>query len=66
LILAQALVDVLRFELGLPVDNDADEFDAYAYVTRYDKLRKRLLEAPINKKKWVKELETALGRELNE
>jgi bacterioferritin (cytochrome b1) len=60
LILAQALVDVLRQDLGLEAEAFDDYAEALAYTTRYSRLRERL--STYDKKAWLEELEDALGR----
>lgn len=63
LILAQAVEDVLRFELGLPLEGvakkkrDESYEDALLYIMKFPKLRERYRR--INKKLWLKEVEEA-------
>ena len=58
-ILAQAVEDVLRFELeDFCEDLEEDEYlDALTYILRYPKLRQRL--ASHDKRSWLGEIEDA-------
>lgn len=63
LVLAQAVEDVLRFELGLPLEgvtrkkrNQSYE-DALLYIMKYPTLRDRY--GRLNKRKWLREVEDA-------
>lgn len=64
LVLAQAVEDVLRFELGLPLEGvgkkklDESYEDALLYIMRFPKLRDRYKK--INKRTWLREVEAAL------
>lgn len=63
LVLAQAVEDVLRFELGLPLEgvtrkkrNQSYE-DALVYIMKYPSLRERYKR--LNKRRWLREVEHA-------
>ncbi len=63
LILAQAVEDVLRFELGLPLEGvakkkrDESYEDALVYIMKFPKLRERY--SRLNKQKWLREVQDA-------
>ncbi len=65
LILAQAIEDILRFELGLPlVGTQAEEaedayYEALSFVARYPKLLSKVRTNSRYKKQWLKEVEDA-------
>ena len=65
LVVAQAVVDVLRFELGLPLEGvskpkreEAYE-DALIFLMRNPKLQRRYKQLLDKKMKWLKEIEDA-------
>lgn len=63
LVLAQAVEDVLRFELGLPLEGVARKKrnqsyeEALVFVMKYPSLRERYKK--INKRLWLREVEHA-------
>lgn len=63
LVLAQAVEDVLRFELGLPLEGvakkkrDESYEDALIYIMKFPKLRERYKK--LNKKRWLREVQDA-------
>jgi hypothetical protein len=63
MILAQAVEDVLRFELGLPLEGvskeEQDELyeEALEFIMRYPRLVERYKK--LNKEEWLKEVENA-------
>lgn len=63
MILAQAIEDVLRFELGLPLEGVTPEEqeelyeEALEYIMRYPRLFERYKK--LNKQEWLKEVEDA-------
>lgn len=65
MILAQAVEDVLRFELGLPLEgiDDGQEEEAYAearmYIMRYPRLIERYRRLSGQKLEWLQEVENA-------
>lgn len=65
MVLAQAVEDVLRFELGLPLEGvakkklDESYEDALVYIMKFPKLRERYKK--LNKKKWLEDVEDARG-----
>lgn len=65
MILAQAVEDVLRFELGLPLEGiEPDEIEeAYAearmYIMRYPRLVDRYKKLQRQKREWLEEVEHA-------
>jgi hypothetical protein len=65
MILAQAVEDVLRFELGLPLEGvkSKEEDDMYEeaklYIMRYPSLVKRYSKLTGRKKEWLQEVENA-------
>lgn len=65
MILAQAVEDVLRFELGLPLEGiDPEEVEeAYAearmYIMRYPRLIDRYKKLRRHKREWLQEVENA-------
>lgn len=65
LILAQAVEDVLRFELGLPLEGvsgteeDALYEEAKVYIMRYPSLVKRYKRLNNRKLQWLREVENA-------
>lgn len=65
MILAQAVEDVLRFELGLPLEGvtTKEEDDMYEeaklYIMRYPSLVKRYQKLTGKKKEWLQEVENA-------
>lgn len=65
MILAQAVEDVLRFELGLPLegldDNEQDEVyeEARVYIMRYPRLVERYRKLHNKKKQWLEEVRDA-------
>lgn len=65
MILAQAVEDVLRFELGLPLEGvsskeeDALYEEAKIYIMRYPSLLKRYRKLQNKKKEWLQEVEDA-------
>ena len=65
MILAQAVEDVLRFELGLPLegldDNEQDDVyeDAKVYIMRYPRLVERYRKLHNKKKEWLEEVKDA-------
>lgn len=65
MILAQAVEDVLRFELGLPLEGVTakEEDDMYEeaklYIMRYPSLVKRYRKLNNKKKEWLQEVENA-------
>lgn len=65
MILAQAVEDVLRFELGLPLEGiEPDEVEeAYAearmYIMRYPRLVDRYKRLHGKKQQWLQEVENA-------
>lgn len=65
MILAQAVEDVLRFELGLPLEglNDSEQDDVYedakVYIMRYPRLVERYRKLHGKKKEWLQEVENA-------
>lgn len=62
MILAQAVEDVLRFELGLPLEgiDDGQEDDVYeearVYIMRYPRLVERYQRLHNKKKEWLEEV----------
>ena len=65
MILAQAVEDVLRFELGLPLEGvkSKEEDDMYEeaklYIMRYPSLVERYRKLNGKKKEWLQEVESA-------
>jgi len=65
LVVAQAVVDVLRFELGLPLEGvtkkNRDEVyeEALIFLMRNPKLERRYKQLMNKKLKWLKEIEDA-------
>ena len=65
MILAQAVEDVLRFELGLPLEGlDGSEQDevyeeARVYIMRYPRLVERYRKLHNKKKEWLEEVQDA-------
>jgi hypothetical protein len=67
LVLSQALEDLLRFELGLPLEGqlragEAEDFyeEALVLVSHYPPLRQRVVKLKkAGKRRWLKELENA-------
>lgn len=65
MILAQAVEDVLRFELGLPLEGVSrkEEDDLYEeaklYIMRYPSLVQRYKKLNGRKKQWLQEVEEA-------
>lgn len=63
LVLAQAVEDVLRFELGLPLEGVARKKrgesyeDALMFIMKYPSLHERYKR--INKRRWLREVEHA-------
>jgi len=63
LVLAQAVEDVLRFELGLPLEGvakkkrDESYEDALVYIMKFPKLRERYKK--LNKRRWLKDVQHA-------
>lgn len=65
MILAQAVEDVLRFELGLPLEGiDPEEVEevyseAHMYIMRYPRLISRYKKLEQSKREWLQEVENA-------
>ncbi|NBU33847.1 hypothetical protein EBZ38_03380 [bacterium] len=65
LVVAQAVVDVLRFELGLPLEGvskpkrEKAYEDALIFLMRNPKLQRRYNQLLDKKMKWLKEIEDA-------
>lgn len=65
MILAQAVEDVLRFELGLPLEGiDETELDdayeeARVYIMRYPRLVARYRKLKNKKRQWLEEVQDA-------
>ena len=65
LVIAQAVVDVLRYELGLPLEGvarkqrDTAYEDALIFLMRNPKLRTRYKKLMGKKRGWLKEIEDA-------
>lgn len=65
LVVAQAVVDVLRFELGLPLEgvskNKRDDVyeEALIFLMRNPKLEKRYRQLVNKKMRWLQEIENA-------
>lgn len=65
LILAQAIEDILRFELGLPlVGVDACDYedayqDALCFVAKYPTLLKKIRAERTYKQKWLEDVDNA-------